>query len=116
MQEIVQHYELAIRLSFFFGVLTIMGIWETIALCRQFIASRPLHWLNNLGLVFLNSLILRLLFPTAAVGMAAFAQIHGWGIFNFIELPFWLSVIICVVCLDFIIYLQHVLVHTIPAL
>jgi len=116
MQEIVQNYELAIRLSFFFGVLTIMGVWETIAPCRQFITSRPLHWLNNLGLVFLNSLVLRLLFPTAAVGLAAFTNTHGWGIFNYIELPHWLSVIICVVCLDFIIYLQHVLVHAVPAL
>jgi len=116
MQEIVQHYELAIRLSFFFGVLTIMGVWETIAPCRQFITSRPLHWLNNLGMVFLNSLLLRLLFPTAAVGMAVFTQTHGWGIFNYIELPFWLNVIICVISLDFIIYLQHVLVHAVPAL
>jgi len=116
MQEIIQNNELTIRLSFFFGILTIMGVWETIAPCRQFITSRPLHWLNNLGLVILNSLILRLLFPTAAVGMASFANSQGWGIFNYIEFPYWLGVIICIIALDFIIYLQHVLVHAVPAL
>lgn len=116
MQEIIQNNELIIRLSFFFGILTIMGSWETIAPCRQLLTSRPLHWLNNLGLVVLNSLILRLLFPTAAVGMASFANSQGWGIFNYLALPYWLSVIICVIALDFIIYLQHVLVHAVPAL
>ncbi len=116
MQDIIQNNELTIRLSVFFGVLTIMGVWETIAPCRQLITSRPLHWLNNLGIVFLNSLVLRLLFPTAAVGMASFANAQGWGVFNYIEFPFWLSVLLCVIFLDFIIYLQHVLVHAVPAL
>ena len=67
------------------------------------------------GVFLLNSLVLRLLFPAAAVGVAAFAQQSGWGLLNLYEIPYSLSVILSVVVLDFVIYLQHVMVHAIPA-
>ena len=59
---------------------------------------------------------MRLVFPAAAVGMAAFAQARGWGFFNYVEAPYWLAVAISVVILDFAIYLQHVMFHAVPAL
>jgi sterol desaturase/sphingolipid hydroxylase (fatty acid hydroxylase superfamily) len=48
--------------------------------------------------------------------MAAFASDHGWGIFNYVQVPAWLAVISSVVAMDFVIYLQHVMVHAVPAL
>jgi len=72
--------EINIRLSFFFGVFFIMAIWEVIAPRRALTVSKTIRWVNNLGLVFLNSFILRILFPAAAVGVAVFAQNHGWGL------------------------------------
>lgn len=114
-QTILQH-EVGIRLGFFFGVFAVMALWEVLAPRRALTVSKLLRWSNNLGLVFLNSLVLRLLFPAAAVGVAAFAGEHGWGVLNYIELPFWLAVLLSVVAMDFIIYLQHVLVHAVPAL
>ncbi len=71
---------------------------------------------NNLGLVFFNGIILRLLFPAAAVGVAIFATDNGWGLLNYYRLPFIVAIVISVVALDFIIYLQHVMVHAVPAL
>jgi hypothetical protein len=44
-----------------------------------------MRWGNNLGLVALNRVLLRLLFPAAAVGMAAFAAGEGWGLLNHFE-------------------------------
>ncbi|MDH5408565.1 MAG: sterol desaturase family protein, partial [Gammaproteobacteria bacterium] len=35
---------------------------------------------------------------------------------NYYPMPFWLAVLISVVVLDFIIYLQHVMVHAVPML
>ncbi len=75
-----------------------------------------MRWSNNLSLVFLNNAILRLLFPAAAVGVAAFAQSNGWGLLNYYALPFTITVIISVIVMDMVIYLQHVMVHSIPAL
>jgi sterol desaturase/sphingolipid hydroxylase (fatty acid hydroxylase superfamily) len=114
--EFVMQNEAVIRLSFFFGVLAVMALWEVVAPRRALTVSKAMRWLNNLGLVFTNTIILRILFPAAAVGVAAFASENGWGLLNYYHLPFALAVLLSVVALDFVIYLQHVMVHAIPAL
>ena len=116
IDELIMNNEVTIRLSFFFGIFAIMAIWEFIAPRRALTVSKVVRWSNNLGIVFLNSFVIRLLFPAAAVGVAAFAAEHGWGLLNYIQLPFLVAVLLSVVMLDFIIYLQHVLVHAVPAL
>jgi sterol desaturase/sphingolipid hydroxylase (fatty acid hydroxylase superfamily) len=114
--EFVTTNESSIRMGFFFGMLVAMGLWETIAPKRALTVSRGLRWVNNLGLVFFNSFIVRLLFPAAAVGMAVFAADHGWGIFNHYDVPLLAAAALSVIIMDFIIYLQHVLVHAVPVL
>ncbi|VAX03689.1 Fatty acid hydroxylase family (carotene hydroxylase/sterol desaturase) [hydrothermal vent metagenome] len=114
--EFVVQNEITLRIGFFFGIFAVMATWEVIAPRRALTVSKAVRWVNNLGLVFLNNLLLRLLFPAAAIGMAAFAAEHGWGLLNYYSLPFALSVVLAVVALDFIIYLQHVLTHAVPTL
>lgn len=114
--ELVLQNEMAIRLGFFFGIFAVMALWEVVAPRRALTISKAVRWANNLGLVFFNSFVLRILFPAAAVGVAAFAVEQGWGLLNYYELPFMLAVALSVVAMDFIIYLQHVLVHAVPAL
>ena len=116
LYEYITEHENAFRLSFFFGTLLVMALWETIAPKRALTVSRALRWANNLGLVFLNSFILRLIFPVAAAGVAAFAAEHGWGLLNYYSLPLGLSVILSIIVMDLVIYLQHVLVHAVPVL
>lgn len=108
--------ELPIRLSFFFGIFAVMAVWEMLSPRRALTVSKGVRWANNLGLVFLNSFVLRLLFPAAAVGVAALAQQRGWGLLHYYEIPFMLSVVITVIAMDFVIYLQHVMVHAVPVL
>ncbi len=114
--EFITENEKTIRLSFFIGTLAIMALWEIIAPKRALTVSKALRWSNNLGLVFFNSFIVRLLFPAAAVGIAVFASEHGWGLLNYYSIPFALSVVISIIAMDFIIYLQHVMVHAVPVL
>lgn len=116
MWETIQSHEPAIRLSAFLGIFVIMALWEVAAPRRTLSFSRLRRWTNNLGIVALNTVVLRLLFPTAAVGMALAAQQAGWGLFNAISVPAWLAVVLCVILLDLAIYLQHVLVHFVPVL
>jgi sterol desaturase/sphingolipid hydroxylase (fatty acid hydroxylase superfamily) len=78
--------------------------------------SKTLRWTSNLGIVVLNTVVLRLVFPVAAVGMAALAADRGWGLLNALGLPFALAVVVAVVALDLAIYLQHVMFHAMPAL
>ncbi|HDZ79063.1 MAG TPA: sterol desaturase family protein [Gammaproteobacteria bacterium] len=116
MEEFIMTNEKQIRMGFFLGVLIIMAFWEIATPRRQLTVSKTLRWTNNLGLVFFNSFILRLLFPAAAVGVAVTASQQGLGLFNVYELPLYVSVVASVVILDFVIYVQHVMVHAIPVL
>lgn len=108
--------EVPIRLGFFFGIFALMALWEVLSPRRKLVTSKPVRWANNIGLVVFNSFLLRLIFPAAAVGMALFAQEQGWGLFNYYQVPFWLVVLVSVVAMDFFIYLQHIMVHAVPAL
>lgn len=114
--EFILSHEVTIRLGFFFGVFMLMALWEHQAPRRALRLSKPLRWLNNMGLVFFNTLVLRLLFPTAAVGVAAFTQNQGWGLLNYYHLPNVVTIILAVIAMDFVIYLQHVMVHAVPLL
>ena len=116
MEAFLMTYEIPIRLGFFFGIFLLMATWEMAAPRRVLQHSKWTRWGNNLGLVFLNSFVLRVLTPTAAVGMALFAGEQGWGLFNYFDVPFWLAVLVSVLVLDFFIWLQHVMVHAIPLL
>ncbi len=116
INEFVMNNEVTIRLSFFLCVFAVMAIWELVAPRRALTVSKTVRWANNLGLVILNSFILRLLFPAAAVGMAAFTSKQGWGIFNYYDVSPVVAVVVSVITMDFIIYLQHVMFHAVPAL
>ena len=105
-----------IRLGCFVGILVLMALWEVATPRRPQSIRRHLRWPNNLALVVLNTFVLRLLFPFAAVGVALVAQAKGWGLFNMVPLPAWLALPAAVVLLDLIIYGQHVLFHAVPFL
>jgi sterol desaturase/sphingolipid hydroxylase (fatty acid hydroxylase superfamily) len=116
MTEFILNHEPAIRLSFFLGILVVMAGWEILAPRRALILAKPTRWANNLGIVFLNSFLLRLVFPAGAVGVALFAGDQGWGLFNHFETPYAVAVALSVVAMDFAIYLQHVMFHAVPVL
>ncbi len=116
MNEFILQHEQTIRLSAFLGVFALMALWEVAAPRRPRRFPRRQRWTANIGIVVLNTLVLRLLFPTAAVGMAVFATDGGWGLMNQLSWPFWLEVVLSLVLLDLVIYLQHVMVHAVPVL
>jgi len=112
---ILQH-EAMVRLGFFALVFITMLAWELLAPRRSPRVSKPLRWLNNLGLFALNTLVLRLLFPAAAVGIALSVGEMGWGLFNLLTLPFWFEIFAALLLLDLAIYLQHIMMHRVPLL
>jgi sterol desaturase/sphingolipid hydroxylase (fatty acid hydroxylase superfamily) len=116
MPQAVIAAEPVIRLGCFFGVLLLVAFWEVLAPRRAQAIGRGLRWPNNLGLVVLNTVVVRLLFPFAGVGMAFLAQSRGWGLFNLLALPAWLTILAAVLLLDLIIYAQHVAFHAVPVL
>jgi sterol desaturase/sphingolipid hydroxylase (fatty acid hydroxylase superfamily) len=116
LEEFVLQREAMLRLGCFAAVFAVMLLWENLAPKRRLSVSRIQRWTHNIGLLLLNSLVLRLLFPAAAVGIAYSAGGMGWGLFNRVELPYWLEVAVAVLLLDLAIYLQHRLMHHLPLL
>jgi sterol desaturase/sphingolipid hydroxylase (fatty acid hydroxylase superfamily) len=116
LDPFIQTHEPAIRLASFIGIFALMALWELVAPRRALTVSKPARWANNLGLVVLNTLVLRLLFPAAAVGVAAAAAERGWGLLNIYPLHPVLALVLAVAALDLVIWVQHVLVHAVPAL
>jgi sterol desaturase/sphingolipid hydroxylase (fatty acid hydroxylase superfamily) len=109
-------HEAGVRAGVFVATLVAMGAWEIIAPRRALAVSRAVRWTNNLAVVILNAILLRLLFPLAAVGVAGLAHDRGWGLLNQLEVPFAVAVLASVVALDLAIYLQHVMFHAVPGL
>jgi len=105
-----------IRLAAFCGVFTLMAIWEFVEPRRTQTTRRGWRWPNNLGIVAFDALLIRILFPTTAVGLALIAAVHGLGLFNVVPVPAWIGVVASVILLDLAIYFQHVLFHAVPAL
>jgi sterol desaturase/sphingolipid hydroxylase (fatty acid hydroxylase superfamily) len=103
-----------IRLTCFAGVLVVIFVWELLAPRRPQSVSRLRRWPNNLGLIVLNTFVVRLLFPLAGVGMAFLTEAKGWGFFNIVRAPAWFAIPSVVLLLDLAIYGQHVMFHAVP--
>lgn len=116
LNEWIMQQEIALRLGFFFCIFALIALWELAAPRRALTVSRAIRWGNNLGIIAINTIIVRLLFPAAAVGVAVFAQQQGWGLLNYYTINPVLAVILTVILMDFVIYLQHVMVHAVPVL
>jgi len=116
LADILFAYEPLVRLSAFAGGFASMALWELLAPRRHQAIGRLRRWPGNLGVVAVDTFLVRLVFPTAAVGVALVAQLGGWGLLPALHAPPWLAIIIAVVVLDLAIYLQHVLFHAVPVL
>jgi sterol desaturase/sphingolipid hydroxylase (fatty acid hydroxylase superfamily) len=108
--------ELAVRVIAFAGVLAAMMVWERAAPRRRLRCPRLRRWGANLALAGLNAGLLRVLSPAALVGVAAWAEQGGWGTLRALDAPVIVALPLSVVVLDGVVYLQHVLLHAVPAL
>ena len=116
MTEFLLANEATLRLAVFLGVLVLMAVWEVAAPRRRREIPRLLRWSNNLGLVVIDTLLVRLAFPIVAVGLAVLAEARGWGLLNVFGVPLWVAFVLSILALDLAIYLQHVMFHAVPAL
>jgi sterol desaturase/sphingolipid hydroxylase (fatty acid hydroxylase superfamily) len=112
--------ESVVRLVAFLVIFASMAVFELLSprLERPEMmgALKSRRWFTNLSMVIVSSVMLRVVFPAAAVGAAIWAQANGWGIFNTTPVNPWLAGIIAFVVLDFAVWLEHVASHKIPIL
>jgi sterol desaturase/sphingolipid hydroxylase (fatty acid hydroxylase superfamily) len=116
-EQFVLEHEVGLRAAAFAIVFAAVAALESWLPRRRTAAvAKRARWTHNLLLAALNTLLLRLFSPVAAAGVAVFAAAHGWGLLNHFALPYAAAVVVAVVALDFAIWLQHVMLHAVPAL
>lgn len=116
MSSTILDHQTTIRLGVFLAILGTMALAEVLSPRRRREIPRLIRWTNNLGLVLLDTFILRLVFPVAAMGLAVYAETNGWGLLNAWDVPTAVAIVASVLALDLTIYLQHVMFHAVPAL
>lgn len=116
----VAGYEAVIRTGVFLAVFVTMAAFELwsprLERPEMVGALKSRRWLTNLAMVVLSSAMLRVAFPAAAVGAAAWAEARGWGLLRATGPGGVLAGIIAFVALDFAVWLEHVASHKIPIL
>jgi sterol desaturase/sphingolipid hydroxylase (fatty acid hydroxylase superfamily) len=108
--------ESLLRLSIFLSVLALMLLWEWRAPFREFPDAKPRRIARHLGLMTLNTLVVRVLSGGGAYFAAEYAAGQGFGVFNRFDLPAGWAFALGLALLDFAIYLQHVAFHRVPLL
>ena len=116
MDNFLLEYEPFIRVGAFAGGFTLLAVLERLLPRRSREVSRKRRWLNNVGITFLNTFVIRIFFAAGAVGFAMYADMKDLGLFNFYDVPWIVAVVASVVILDFFIWLQHLVFHHVPAL
>ncbi len=116
MNPLLADNEALIRSGLFLGILAVLALAETLAPRRRRQLPRRARWFSNLGIVFVDTLVLRLAFPLLAVGVALVAAERGWGLLNALSAPWWAAWPVSILLLDLAVYLQHVMFHALPAL
>ncbi|HNH10494.1 MAG TPA: sterol desaturase family protein, partial [Leptospiraceae bacterium] len=116
MEEWISNNSTAFRLSIFIGLFILFAVWEIVYPNHKPALERKYRWASNILLVVLNNALLRILFPITAIAFAETAVQNRWGFLNSLNLPAPASFILGILFLDFVIYLQHSVFHSLPLL
>ncbi len=118
MEDLGNLGDTTVRLAAFAGIFVVMALLELLIPKRELGHSKGSRWFTNITIGGVDSLVVRLMalivIPVSAVAAALWAEAAGWGVLNWLGLPYWLNLLIAVVVLDLAIYGQHVASHKVP--
>lgn len=103
-----------VRTYAFISIISLVIFWEFIAHKRPLTQSKIKRWLNNFGLIIVDTVVVKLLLPAGAFGVALWAESKGLGLLNNINISPIMATVATVIILDMIIYWQHRLFHVVP--
>ena len=113
MTEWLLQHEIALRSGIFAGVFVVLALAQRLFPFRR-LGPLWARWARHLVLAGLGTVLVRLLFPLVAIGVAAQVDDANFGLLQSHDGPFALQVLAGVVVLDLVIYLQHRIFHRVP--
>lgn len=108
--------EAAVRMLSFAVIFVVVGLLEWKYPFRTLSHRKGFRWLNNFGVLVVDSIAVRLLLPILAVGVARHVYSQQSGLFGLLELPLWFAAPLGFLLLDLAIYAQHWASHNVPLL
>ena len=97
--------ETGLRVLVFMFVFSVMSVFEFALPRRKRALTRVRRWSTNLAIFGLATGLVRLLaflaWPVAGAAAAIAAYEMGWGLFNWLDWPVWLELVLTVIALDF---------------
>ena len=112
--------EAAVRLAAFLSIFAAMAVFELASprLERAEMAGalKTKRWVTNLSIVLISSIVMRIVFPAAAVGAAIWAEANGYGLLRWAGIDPLLGGLAAFFVLDLAVWLEHVASHKIPLL
>lgn len=90
---------------------SLFTLLEALYPAKPLLESFGARWLRNLALFLANLVLLRLVLPVSAVGVALLAARQGWGLFHLFDAPLWLALVLGVLTLDGTVYGLHRALH-----
>ena len=106
-------HESLIRLSVFIAIIAGMALLQGVYPRRKLILAYH-RWPANLALVGVDIVLVRLLLPAGALGVAIWADLAGFGLLNWFGIEGWVAVCVAILLLDLLIYAQHRVFHAVP--
>ena len=100
----------------YFGAIVVVALLESVLPRRASGDALGLRWFGNFSLTIIGAIMVRALFPLAGVGWAVFCSERGLGLFNRVAWPGWVELTLTIVVIDLSFYVQHYLLHRVPAL
>ena len=72
----ILNHEPAVRLGAFLGIFVVMALWELASPRRRLTTAKGPRWFSNLGITIVDTVVVRLLFPAAAVVTPDMHRVH----------------------------------------
>jgi sterol desaturase/sphingolipid hydroxylase (fatty acid hydroxylase superfamily) len=103
--------EAMLRLSSFITLLFILMVLQLARPRRLPVQGNWYRQVNNILLLVVNIIVVRLLVPLALFDVAVYASEKNIGLFNFVEMPLLINIVLTLIIFDLLIYIQHVITH-----
>jgi sterol desaturase/sphingolipid hydroxylase (fatty acid hydroxylase superfamily) len=100
----------------YFGVIILIAVLECVVPRRRPGDTLPLRWFGNVAITILNTIVVRAVFPIAAIAWAALCSERSWGLLNAVASPTAVEFVIAILALDLLLYGQHYLLHRVSLL
>ena len=101
MLDLPLAHEPTVRLGAFLGVFGVMALWELVSPRRRPNVARWLRWSNNVTVLAVSTILVRVLFPVLAIELSLVAVERGWGLFNVVAVPAWVAFVASLVLQPF---------------